>query len=180
MLHLPPFTCLLWSGRPARRQCSDKSLRSTGRWRKWSCCGSRRRRTWLWLSSTASRTVLELWPACTTLSSTAVRWRFPLPNLEPDSFFVLISVPTFSSRQPIESFLSPFLLFSSMSIFYLLWLMIYANVYNSSKMPKTFDYYRSTNSRLHATLDQEDSYSRYLKRIETIVSRKPRPDVSSS
>lgn len=47
-------------------------------------------------------------------------------------------------------------------------------------MAKTFDYYRSTNARLHATLDQEDNYSRYLKRIETIVSRKPRPDLSSS
>lgn len=47
-------------------------------------------------------------------------------------------------------------------------------------MPKTFDYYRSTNSRLHAALDQEDNYSRYIKRIETIVSRKPRLDLSSS
>lgn len=47
-------------------------------------------------------------------------------------------------------------------------------------MPKTFDYYRSTNSRLHAALDQEDTYDRYLKRIEVIVSRKPKIDLSAS
>ncbi len=32
-------------------------------------------------------------------------------------------------------------------------------------MQKTFDFYRSTNSRLAASLDQEDQYERYLKRI---------------
>jgi len=32
-------------------------------------------------------------------------------------------------------------------------------------MKKTFDYYRSTNGRLHAALDNEDHYTRYLKRI---------------
>jgi hypothetical protein len=47
-------------------------------------------------------------------------------------------------------------------------------------MPKTFDYYRSTNGRLHATLDQEDNYGRYLKRIEMIVNKKPNPDFSTS
>jgi len=47
-------------------------------------------------------------------------------------------------------------------------------------MSKNFDFYRSTNSRLHAALDQEDSYTRYLKRIEYIVDRKPRVDQSSS
>jgi hypothetical protein len=47
-------------------------------------------------------------------------------------------------------------------------------------MQKTFDYYRATNSRLHAALDHEDNYKRYLKRIEHIVDKKPRPDLSSS
>ena len=45
-------------------------------------------------------------------------------------------------------------------------------------MHKTFDYYRSTNPRLAASLDQEDDYERYVKRIEGIVSKKPRPDIS--
>jgi hypothetical protein len=47
-------------------------------------------------------------------------------------------------------------------------------------MKKTFDYYRSTNNRLHAALDNEDHYSRYLKRIENIVNKKPRLDLSTS
>ena len=45
-------------------------------------------------------------------------------------------------------------------------------------MRKTFDYYRSTNNRFAATLDQEDNYGKYLKRIEDIVSKKPQPDIS--
>ena len=32
-------------------------------------------------------------------------------------------------------------------------------------MQKTFDYYRSTNTRSYANLDHEDDYTRYLKRI---------------
>lgn len=52
--------------------------------------------------------------------------------------------------------------------------------YNSSNMSKTFDYYRSTNCRLHASLDQEDNYQRYLKRIERIVAKKPKVDLSTS
>ena len=47
-------------------------------------------------------------------------------------------------------------------------------------MPKTFDYYRSTNHRLHAYLDKEDHYESYLKRIENIVNKKPKVDLSSS
>lgn len=47
-------------------------------------------------------------------------------------------------------------------------------------MQKTFDFYRSTNSRLAASLDQEDQYERYLKRIETIVGKKPQLDLSNS
>ena len=47
-------------------------------------------------------------------------------------------------------------------------------------MRKTFDYYRSTNTRLHEALDKEDNYERYLKRIEVIVNKKPRIDLSSS
>jgi hypothetical protein len=47
-------------------------------------------------------------------------------------------------------------------------------------MQKTFDYYRSTNGRLAATLDQEDRYGRYLKRMESIVDKKPQLDHSVS
>lgn len=47
-------------------------------------------------------------------------------------------------------------------------------------MEKTFDYYRSTNGRLHAVLDQEDHYARYLRRIERIVDKKPLLDRSPS
>jgi hypothetical protein len=47
-------------------------------------------------------------------------------------------------------------------------------------MQKTFDFYRSTNGRLAATLDQEDSYGRYLKRVESILDRKPQVDRSPS
>lgn len=47
-------------------------------------------------------------------------------------------------------------------------------------MQKTFDYYRSTNGRLAASMDQEDNYEKYLRRIEDIVSKKPQPDFSTS
>jgi hypothetical protein len=47
-------------------------------------------------------------------------------------------------------------------------------------MQKTFDYYHSTNSRLHVKLNHEDNYTRYLKRIERIVDKKPRPDFTTS
>lgn len=47
-------------------------------------------------------------------------------------------------------------------------------------MQKTFDFYRSTNTRLAATLDQEDRYGRYLKRVEDIVDKKPKIDHSAS
>lgn len=47
-------------------------------------------------------------------------------------------------------------------------------------MSRTFDFYRSTNSRLHVALDQEDNYERYLRRIEKIVDKKPSQDMSSS
>jgi hypothetical protein len=47
-------------------------------------------------------------------------------------------------------------------------------------MQKTFDYYRSTNARLAATLDQEDRYGRYLKRVESIVDKRPKVDHSVS
>ena len=33
-------------------------------------------------------------------------------------------------------------------------------------MPKTFDYYRSLNNRFVATLDQQYSYDKYLRRID--------------
>jgi hypothetical protein len=48
------------------------------------------------------------------------------------------------------------------------------------QMQKTFDFYRSTNSRLADSLDQEDQYERYLKRIEMIVGKKPQLDLSNS
>ncbi len=47
-------------------------------------------------------------------------------------------------------------------------------------MQKTFDYYRSTNGRLAASLDQEDNYEKYLKRVENIVSKKPQIDFSTT
>ncbi|CAM5999660.1 unnamed protein product [Sphagnum balticum] len=47
-------------------------------------------------------------------------------------------------------------------------------------MEKTFDYYRSTSRRLHAALDQQDCYQRYLGRIDEIVERKPKTDLSAS
>jgi hypothetical protein len=47
-------------------------------------------------------------------------------------------------------------------------------------MRKTFYYYRSTNSRLAATLDQEDNYEKYLRRVEEIVNKKPQLDLSTS
>ena len=47
-------------------------------------------------------------------------------------------------------------------------------------MQKTFDYYRSTNPRSYANLDHEDDYSRYLKRIDSIVNKKPQLDMSNT
>ena len=47
-------------------------------------------------------------------------------------------------------------------------------------MQKTFDYYRSTNGRLAASLDQEDNYEKYLKRVEDIVKKKPQIDFSTT
>ena len=47
-------------------------------------------------------------------------------------------------------------------------------------MQKTFDFYRSTNHRSYANLDHEDDYTRYLKRIEQIVSKKPQLDLSNT
>ena len=46
-------------------------------------------------------------------------------------------------------------------------------------MQKTFDYYRSTNHRLAASNDQENLYQRYLQRLESIVTKKPSPDLSN-
>ena len=47
-------------------------------------------------------------------------------------------------------------------------------------MQKTFDYYRSLNNRSYANLDHEDDYSRYLNRIENIVSKKPKVDLTNT
>lgn len=47
-------------------------------------------------------------------------------------------------------------------------------------MSRTFDYYRSTNSRLAAILDQEDNYGKYVKRVDSIVNKKPHIDMSTS
>ena len=47
-------------------------------------------------------------------------------------------------------------------------------------MQKTFDYYRATNHRLAASLDQDHLYQRYLDRVDRIVRQKRRPDLSTS
>lgn len=40
-------------------------------------------------------------------------------------------------------------------------------------MRKTFDYYRSTNSQLSLSKDQQLAYQGYLKRVNSIVCRQP-------
>ena len=47
-------------------------------------------------------------------------------------------------------------------------------------MQRTFDYYGSTNHRLAASTEQDHLYQRYLQRVESIVTKKPHPNLSSS
>ena len=46
-------------------------------------------------------------------------------------------------------------------------------------MPKTFEVYRANNPRVHNLLNQSDEYNGYLKRIDSIVDKKPTQDTSS-
>jgi hypothetical protein len=45
-------------------------------------------------------------------------------------------------------------------------------------MSRTFDYYRSVNTRLFNLKNQDDQYQKYVKRVDKIVERKYLMDTS--